>query len=619
MSENSEQIDKITGYNYYVKNSTTLDRVTTFIERIMKFGDEPTDHGSHGGIYTSHELPEFAVKITHESFLTRNDIREISALRALYNAQNVVRMALFLYYNKKYVKCLDRYQMDLGYAFDYYNLSETDNIDIAYKIIKGVCELHSRRIYHRDIKPYNILVTRPCRSDRSVVVCDFGLLRYMTDICNEFPEHLMTGKHERFTDVVQTITHRAPEVLLKMPYSCSKIDVWSVGITIIELFMRGKLIRCPDENTKTALYHIVRRFGQPKNEKMRTEFLKYLNVDEVNVCGLPILPPLVKDLVEKMTAIDPGERITIFDAVKHPLFADKEQYDVITDKLAGAKILDIYHINLKKYNYDYIELLFEELFCIILKCRDSYETFALTCFLTKLYCMTHEKSGKEPNRKIIEVVMGCYFLSSSLYELHDYDDFVADVISKKHGVPIDVDSCSSNVLEVLCGDILFPTVYNYWMIKKENIHDEKYILLMEYLVLITTIYREFDGYDKEYVLQECEIIADSLFKTYELENGSVSSKQEHTNNSENEKSSEQDEQTKQIEEDYPMSEEKCQEQVMENISSEGSMELSDEETLVEHFKKYINVEDSVLNVYYKSQLFSLFNCHFHVYFNDVIE
>ena len=87
---------------------------------------------------------------------------------------------------------------------------------LAESIIKGLEYLHQCRIIHRDVKPSNILVRR----DGQMKLCDFGV-----------SGELINSVAGTFTG---TATYMAPERIMGHSYTITS-DVWSVGVTILEL------------------------------------------------------------------------------------------------------------------------------------------------------------------------------------------------------------------------------------------------------------------------------------------------------------------------------------------------------------------------------------------------
>ena len=75
------------------------------------------------------------------------------------------------------------------------------------------------RVFHRDLKPNNILVT----NDGVPLLADFGLAR-------NFSIPLKTYTHE-----VVTLWYRAPEVLLGAKQYTLPVDIWSVGCIMYEM------------------------------------------------------------------------------------------------------------------------------------------------------------------------------------------------------------------------------------------------------------------------------------------------------------------------------------------------------------------------------------------------
>ena len=67
-----------------------------------------------------------------------------------------------------------------------------------YQILLGLSELHQNRIFHRDIKPHNILINNA----NQIKIADFGLSRNFT-----IPDRT-------YTPEVVTLWYRSPELLL---------------------------------------------------------------------------------------------------------------------------------------------------------------------------------------------------------------------------------------------------------------------------------------------------------------------------------------------------------------------------------------------------------------------
>ena len=96
-------------------------------------------------------------------------------------------------------------------------LNEYEIASITQAVLKGLDYLHTRKMIHRDIKAGNILLDR----NGNVKIADFGVSKQI-------------NTYENTKTFIGTPLWMSPEVLTKSEYN-RKTDIWSLGITIIEM------------------------------------------------------------------------------------------------------------------------------------------------------------------------------------------------------------------------------------------------------------------------------------------------------------------------------------------------------------------------------------------------
>lgn len=154
----------------------------------------------------------------------RHTLREVRLMKVLGAHPNIISLFDLSLFDEKselymYMELMD---CDLHRIIQSKQpLNDTHYKCFARQMLEGVRAMHSIGIFHRDLKPGNILVSKDCQ----LRITDFGLARFMDEVT-------LAGDNRQnpMTEYVVTRWYRCPELLLapKEPYSCA-IDIWSVG------------------------------------------------------------------------------------------------------------------------------------------------------------------------------------------------------------------------------------------------------------------------------------------------------------------------------------------------------------------------------------------------------
>ncbi|KAL0265664.1 UNVERIFIED_CONTAM: hypothetical protein PYX00_011378 [Menopon gallinae] len=172
-------------------------------------------------------------------------------------------------------------------------------------ILKGLHEIHSRFLIHRDIKPNNILFAR----DGVLKLADFGLCRSVSS--------------ERMTTQVITRWYRPPELLLGCRNYAFPADMWSVGCVMAEMFLRVPLFAADSDIKQLDL--IFRALGTPDDAyfqnlcgEMPIMFKKHPRSDFESLFSAAGQDAL--DLMKQLLDLNPNCRPSTLKAVGHRYF-----------------------------------------------------------------------------------------------------------------------------------------------------------------------------------------------------------------------------------------------------------------------------------------------------------
>ncbi|XP_071940381.1 mitogen-activated protein kinase 15-like isoform X1 [Coffea arabica] len=309
------------------KASIDVDFFTEYGEGSRYKIEEVIGKGSYGVVcsaYDTHLGEKVAIKKINDIFEHVSDatriLREIKLLRLLRHPDIVEIKHILLPPSRREFK-------DIYVVFE---LMESDlhqvikaNDDLTpehyqfflYQLLRGLKYIHTANVFHRDLKPKNILANADCK----LKICDFGLARVAF---NDTPTAIF------WTDYVATRWYRAPELCGSFfsKYTPA-IDIWSIGCIFAELLTGKPLF--PGKNVVHQLDLMTDLLGTPsseaiariRNEKARRYLSSMRKKKPVPFSHkFPNADPLALRLLERMLAFDPKDRPNAEEALADPYF-----------------------------------------------------------------------------------------------------------------------------------------------------------------------------------------------------------------------------------------------------------------------------------------------------------
>lgn len=114
------------------------------------------------------------------------------------------------------------------------------------QILEGVHYMHSKKVFHRDLKPQNILINQK----DMVKIADFGLSR------------IVGNRLHTMSKEIETLWYRSPELLLGTVHYDFSVDIWSIGCIFYEISEGEVLFQAESEIGQ--IIEIMKQCGTPK-------------------------------------------------------------------------------------------------------------------------------------------------------------------------------------------------------------------------------------------------------------------------------------------------------------------------------------------------------------------
>ncbi|KAI8515264.1 Serine/threonine-protein kinase 17A [Branchiostoma belcheri] len=180
--------------------------------------------------------------------------------------------------------------------------NEKDVVRLMRQILEGVSYLHERNIIHLDLKPQNILLTKPAPAG-DIKLVDFGLARRV-------------NVHEEIREIVGTPDYVAPEVLSFEPLSTAT-DMWSIGV-LAYVMLTGHSPFLGDSKQETFLHISTLAYDFPE------ELFLDVSAD-------------AQDFIKSLLVKEPEDRATAKECLLHPWLCAASKSPAIDFSVAPAE------------------------------------------------------------------------------------------------------------------------------------------------------------------------------------------------------------------------------------------------------------------------------------------
>ena len=220
--------------------------------------------GGQGEVYCAthritnkrHAIKIYKLPESLHPILVREICGEIYYLAKTHHENIVKSYECFIHDNELWIILEFVYGFSLTDLRSFVYLTESEIATIVKGVLEAFKDIHSRGLVHRDVKTNNVMFA----TDGSVKLLDFGF-------CTKVTEQLKYRTGNRLWT--------SPEMFLQTGYN-EKTDIWSLGITILDLAFREVPYQ---DNEKDEVVDLILKHDKPPymKEELSPEFNDFLD------------------------------------------------------------------------------------------------------------------------------------------------------------------------------------------------------------------------------------------------------------------------------------------------------------------------------------------------------
>jgi len=208
--------------------------------------------------------------------------REVAALQLISSHPSVISLKGFTTINRHYCVCLEHLPHESLWEYirtvppERSDLDEEGVFRIFAQIVSAVVHMHQKRVSHHDLNSRNILIDP---ASMKVKIIDFGLAVFVPYGASSFVDH-----------GYGTPLYLPLEVLEGRSHDPRAVDVWSLGVILVEMFLQTHPWRTAKSMVDLARMIMARSIVFPSDKSVSTQ---------------------ARTLIDLMLTIDPADRIRI--------------------------------------------------------------------------------------------------------------------------------------------------------------------------------------------------------------------------------------------------------------------------------------------------------------------